>query len=70
MSPLDKFKVALKTPSSRDSYQQKLKHIFKLMEIPGSSVEEQADTFVELGKENGAKWVKETLIGYIATEKE
>lgn len=70
MSPLDKFKVALKTRSSQDSYKQKLKHVFKLMEIPGSSLEEQADTFVELGKQNGAQWVKETLIGYIATEKE
>lgn len=72
MSPLGKFKLALNNPKSQETYQFKLKHIFKLMEIPGSSLEEQSENFVKLAKKEngGVPWVREWLFAYIAKEKE
>ena len=35
MSPLDKFKLGLKSQSSKKTYQDKLNHLFKLLGISG-----------------------------------
>ena len=60
----------LRSRDSRRTYPKKLKGFFNTVPL-SSSLEEQAERFVQMTKENGgAYWVQETIFGYIAKEKE
>ena len=66
ISALDKFKDALKTPASKERYPKKLRLFFDFHQIPGLSLEEQAERFVEMAKENGGGlWVQDCTISYL-----
>lgn len=67
---LDSFMYALKSKESRRTYPQKLGRFFVFCGYLSGSLEEQAQTFVQMAKQKGLKWVQESILRYLAKEKE
>ena len=58
ISALDKFIMALRSPDSKRTFPTKLEFFLDdYLYLPGSSLEEQAEAFVQKANENGVQWV-------------
>jgi hypothetical protein len=62
---MNKFLYGLKSPHSKREYPVKLKPIFEHMGLSGSSLDEQAEAFIEMAKENGIQWIQNSIMKFI-----
>ena len=68
ISALKIFLMGLRSPESKRTYPHKLGLFIDdfLKLLPGSTLEEQAEAFVQLAKENGVQWVLHRVLSFRA----
>jgi hypothetical protein len=65
-STMNNFLYGIKSPHSKREYSTKLKPVFEHMGLSGSSLDEQAEAFIEKTKEeNGIQWVENSIKKFI-----
>src|SRR5215212_6239610 len=66
---LNAFIYGIKSPESQAQYPLILKQFFNYLGLPGSTIDEQADVFIEKSKSNGVQWVQDSIIDFVSYNK-